>query len=307
MKNLIWYEKYRQKKLSQLALPEAQMEMLEQYVSNKEIPHLLFCGPPGSGKTTISRILIDKVAANKLMLNASSSDRGIDIIKNKVKSFAMSQRQESKLNVVFFDEADGLTTQAQDALKNTIESFHKNCRFIFTCNEIDKIISPIISRCIVFKLDTLPQDDLLRYIKNILTKEKIIYKTKDIKTITEQFYPDIRSVINNIQFCSVSGKLNAKKTLSFFDFKEIGALINKGKITALRNLWKDSINFLPLYKWLFNIWLFKVKEDLRPDIAIVIAEYLNRDKNIANKEINTTACILEIMNVLELEISFGKK
>lgn len=307
MKNLIWYEKYRPQKLSDIVLPQKQMRTLKEYVRKKEIPHILFCGPPGSGKTTVSRILINFVASKKMILNASSNDRGIDTIKGKVKSFAMSQRQDLKLNVVFFDEADGLTPQAQEALKNTIEAYHENCRFIFTCNEIDKIILPIVSRCTVFKFDTVPKDELSLYIQKILRIEKIKYKAKDVNSIVNQFYPDVRSVINNIQSCSIQKVFNSKEVLFPFRFEKISQLIQKGKITALRNLWKNFIDFGVLYKWLFDEWIYEVDESARPDLAIIIAEYLYRDKGIANKEINITACFLEIMNILEKEIDFARK
>jgi len=307
MKDLIWYEKHRPKKLSDLVLPKTQMRVFKQYARNKEIPHLLFCGPPGSGKTTISKILVNCVAARNMSLNASSNDRGIDTVKGKVKSFAMSQRQGSKLNVIFFDEADGMTPQAQEALKNTIESYYKNCRFIFTCNEIGKIIAPIISRCIVYSFDTIPKEKLSLYAQKILKEEKVAYKTKHVDTIIDKFYPDVRSVINNIQSCSVKKVLNPKEILFPFRFERISSLIQKGKITELRNLWKNFVDFSVLYKWLFDVWIYEAKEDIRGSLAIIIAEYLYRDKSISNKEINITACFLEIMDVLDKEIDFGKK
>ena len=116
------YEKYRPKKLSDLVLPGSHRKAFKRFIKSKEIPHLLFYGPAGSGKTTLSKILIKHCASSSLVLNASADDRGIATIKKKVKQFATSVRRGLKLKVVFFDEANGLTPEAQEALKNTIET-----------------------------------------------------------------------------------------------------------------------------------------------------------------------------------------
>ena len=306
--NLIWYEKHRPKKLNKMVLPVEQKKLIQQYIRSKEIPHILLYGAPGSGKTTISKIIINNVAGAKLILNASSNDRGIDTIKTKVKNFAMSQRKGKKHNVVFFDEADGLTAQAQEALKNTIESFNKNCRFIFTANNIEKIIPAILSRCILFKFNTLPKENILSYLEDILEKENIKYKTAHVKKLIDQFYPDIRSIINNMQSCCISGKLNKDNILSSSNFDTMFSKhIKHGKITLLRIAWKDITNFDQIYKWLFNIWIHTIQDKYKADVAITIAEYLYRNKTIANQEINLTACILEILNIMEKDISFAKK
>lgn len=155
MKNMIWYEKYRPDKLSSLILDKETRQSFKTFIKEKQIPHVLLHGPAGSGKTTLSMILLKEIAAGKLVLNASSDDRGIATIKYKVKQFASAHRGgQGKLNIVLLDEADGTTSDAQLALKNTMETYHKNCRFILTCNQIDRIIDPIVSRCMLFKFDT---------------------------------------------------------------------------------------------------------------------------------------------------------
>lgn len=302
-KNIIWYERYRPKELSDLVLEENIQKHLENYIDQSEIPHLLLSGPPGSGKTTISNILIEKCASSYLALNASSKDRGIDIIKNKVKQFASNLRQDkNKINIVFFDEAHGLTRDAQEALNNTIEKYVKNCRFIFATNYYDSISNAIKSRCTHhFKFDTLPKKQVLKICKKILNKEEIDFNKNDIKTIIKRFYPDIRSIINNLQICSISGKIDTSQmTDQEIDYNKLTILMDKGKINDIRHLWKDMTNFNWLYKFLFNIYI-KDKEN-KAEAALIIAKYMYQDNKVIDREINATACIIDMLLEIDEEI-----
>lgn len=312
MKNLIWYEKYRPKELDELALDEAIAEMLNHYVEQGEIPHLMLHGPAGSGKTTISMILIKKLASARLLLNASSDDRGIATVKTKVKQFAAAKTMhKNKLNIVLFDEADGLTPDSQLALKNTIETFHKNCRFIFTCNEIDKVIEPIKSRCVVIRFETPPESTIIKHCRKILKKEKVAFKRKNLKTVVERYYPDVRSIINNLQACSVSGTLSPDQVLDRFNPNNFLVYLNEGLLFAARGMWSDVQDFTRLYKTLARLIMtdedkcaINLDDDQRPEALLVVAEYLFKDKTIADREINFTACIIELMNLMELKIDF---
>ena len=312
MKNLFWYEKYRPKDLKELALEDSTREMLEHYIEQGEIPHLMFYGPAGSGKTTISMILIKKLASARLLLNASSDDRGIATVKTKVKQFAAAKTlNKKKLNIVLFDEADGLTPDSQLALKNTIETFHKNCRFIFTCNMIDKVIEPIKSRCVVVRFETPPVGTIIRHCSRILKKEKVAFKRKNLKTVVERYYPDVRSIVNNVQACSVSGTLSPDQYLDRFDVRSFLVYLNEGLLFAARNMWSEVQDFTRLYKTLATLittdedeCAIKLPEEARPEALLIVAEYLFKDKTIADREINFTACIIELMNMMELKIDF---
>jgi len=307
MKDLIWYEKFRPLELKQLVLSPQMRKVFKKFIKEKEIPHLLFYGPPGGGKTTLAHILISSCAGRYLILNASSEDRGIGVIKTRVKQFATAKHPGNKLNIVFFDEANGLTSDAQEALKNTIEKYQKNCRFIFATNEIHKITEPILSRCQVFQFDSFPKESLIRALRKILVKENVEFTQKKLIKIVDQYYPDIRTIMNTLQSCSITGKLDTKELLSA-NTKMISMYLKKGKIFALRHMFNNSADFLWVYRFLFNKYIvknFKDNQD-RSDACLIVAEYLWRDRTVVDKEINLAACFLELMSLNKTEVDFDE-
>ena len=305
MKDMIWYERYRPKELADLVLPPDYRKLFKRYIKKKEIPHLLFFGPAGSGKTTLSQILISQCAGRSLILNASSEDRGINVIKTRVRQFATAKHSGELLNIIFFDEANGLTPDAQEALKNTIEKYHKNCRFIFTTNEFDKITEPIVSRCQAFRFDSFPKKKLTKRLHWILEQEQVKYKDKDLSKIISRYYPDIRTIMNTIQACSASGRLNIKLGLNVTDTKMIDLYITEGKIFALRHLFTGSKDFTWVYRHLFDNYVPKNYND-PTEACLVVAEYMWRDRGVVDKEINLAACFIELMNLNEVEIDFDE-
>lgn len=303
MKNFIWYEKYRERKLSKLILPKEHKIFFRKCIKQKQIPHLLLVGPYGSGKTTLAHILINKCASAKLILNASSYDRGINIIKTKVKAFSSSSTfTKGKTNIVFFDEADGMTPEAQGALKNTIEAYQANCRFIFTANRPERVHGAIKSRCQTWDFQSLDFPKVLELGCRVLETEGVEYRKSDLKKIAKDYYPDIRMILNILQQNSPSGKLVASSKTT--DKEMLQQYIKKGLINAARNIWKDSTDFLWLYQWLFEEFAYGIEEKRRAKTMITIAEYLYRDRFVADKEINAVACLLEIMTITKTEIDF---
>lgn len=308
IQNYIWYEKYRPKSLNSLALSTQYRKNFAEYLENGEIPHLLFYGPPGSGKTTIAMIFLESLNCVKLVLNASSEDRGIATIKTKITRFAQSQTMDNKLKIVFLDEADGLTRDAQTALKNTMETYSKNCRFILTCNEIDKIELPIKSRCTPYEFTIFPISQTMRKMEIILKAENIEYDITGVKKIVDQYYPDIRSIVNMIQYCSIGGKLSIENIGGItVDLNKILDLILEGEIGKIRSILSKITDFTWIYRFLFDTLL--LTEDLSSEektmIVGILADSLYRDSSVANREINFVSCCVDLMGVLKCQkISF---
>lgn len=305
--NYIWYERYRPTEMDQMVLPKKwYSEKFEEYIEEQEIPHLLFFGPNGSGKTTMANILMNKIKCQSLVLNASGEDRGIDTIKGKVKQFAASQPlTKDTLKIIFLDEADYLTTEAQRALRNTMETYSKTCRFILTGNYIDKIKREIKSRCTCFEFSQYSKKRLLKTIFTILEYEKVKAKEEDIINLINAFYPDIRSIYNNLQLCSANGKFNPEFiTSTSIDFNSLTTCLLHGKVRSLRKLLIGMNEYLPIYKYLFDDFIYKVDKTMKSEVSEIVAEYLFRDASIADREINITMACMMIMKTLCIKIKF---
>jgi len=306
--NYIWYERYRPIEIDQMVLPKEYSEKFDSYIEEQEIPHLLFYGVNGSGKTTVATILMNKIKSQSLILNASGEDRGIATIKGKVKQFAASQSySKDTLKIIFLDEADKITGDAQDSLRNTMETYSQTCRFILTCNYIDKIIKGIKSRCTQFEFSQYSKKKLLRSLIEVLKDEKIKACEEDIQKIIDSFFPDIRSIYNNLQLCSSNGKLNPSLiTSASIDYNALTNHILNGHVKSCRKMMIGMTEYLPIYKFLFDIFIFKVDEDKRSEIVECVSEYLYRDVNIADREINITACFMMLMKILDRKIKFNE-
>ncbi len=200
----IWTEKYRPETLDEVYGQERVIERLKAYVEKKSMPHLLFAGPAGIGKTT-SAIALSKELygeewdANFFELNASD-ERGIDVIRNKIKEYARtSTRSSIGFKIIFMDEADSLTQEAQAALRRTMEKYSHNCRFILSCNYSSKIIDPIQSRCAVFRFRTLIEEDVKEWIEHIGEKEKLDISEEAKGLLIKVGKGDLRRVTNLLQ------------------------------------------------------------------------------------------------------------
>ncbi|MEM3074951.1 MAG: replication factor C small subunit [Candidatus Pacearchaeota archaeon] len=200
----IWTEKYRPKKFDEMVGQEDIVRRVKSLTNSLNIPHLLFAGPAGVGKSTLALIVVkelfgDKWKENYLELNASD-ERGIDVIRQKVKDFARTKAiAEIPFKVIFLDEADALTNEAQNALRRTMENYTSNCRFILSCNYSSKIIDPIQSRCAVFRFKLLEKKDIEKIIKRIANNEKLEINEEAAKTLFEVSEGDCRRAINLLQ------------------------------------------------------------------------------------------------------------
>lgn len=213
----IWIEKYRPKTLDDVAGQQAIIERLKAYVKTKNVPHLIFAGPAGTGKTTSALSLAKEVFGKETWkqnfheLNASD-ERGIGIIRGKIKDFARTAPLgETSFKIIFLDEADSLTTDAQAALRRTIEKYTHNCRFILSVNYSSKIIEPIQSRCAVFRFKPIKEEDIKKYIRKIASKEKLEITQDGLETLTFIARGDMRKAINVLQVgASINKKITAE-------------------------------------------------------------------------------------------------
>lgn len=293
-KNLIWVEKYRPKTLEDLVLEPTTREFLEKCLKDDYVSHLLLSGNVGCGKTTIAKILLKKLDCESITLNASD-ERGIETVRNKIKQFAMMSSFK-KWKIVFLDEADNLTAEAQFSLRNLMETYAEQTRFILTCNYLNRIIEPIKSRCQLVEFKNLQRKQIRMLLDGIFKIEQVEYSPDDLLLLIDMFYPDIRSMINNMQQYSNKGQWTLKNIAEFRNFERMLEFIKKKDLKGIREL---EIEYIEAFKYLFDK-VDELTEDYakRVEISVLIAEYLYRDWGIADKSINFAACMLQVMEKL---------
>lgn len=304
----IWFEKHRPNELNDLALHKDHKASFKKFIEEGQIPHLLLEGPQGSGKTTVAFILMDSIPSVRITLNASGGERGIKTITGPVKDFASSMPGRDKIKIVFMDEADAITPDALNALKNTMETYSKNCRFILTCNHVDKIIPPIQSRCMRFTFDQFPRGKVKALCKKILDKEGVRGATDgDILNLIDLKYPDIRSIINLMQSASMSGMFNS----SIIQGTQIAALvcetIKTGNMFTLREIIAKTYSFMPLYEYMMDHFVPNNGDPTaQATMTYAIGDAVRAEPTVPNRHINFTQCAVEICEALEIPVSFIK-
>lgn len=279
---------------------------MEQYIKEKQIPHLLFHGPPGSGKTTLAYILMKSINCQSLTLNASSDDRGIATVKGKIKEFAGSVSLAGALKVVFLDEADGLTPDAQMALKNTIEVYSKSCRFILTANNIHKIVEAIRSRPTIYEFSQIDKSSLMERLEEILEAEDVEYEDDDVKSIVDRYFPDVRTITNNLQAATIDGTLDpAAAGLSAVSPESLMAMVEKGNLKAIRAEVNGLPDFTYIYRWIFDEYLPTLDTEEGIELSSSLVKHLYQDAIVADRFINFLGFCVDSMDIFEVkEITF---
>lgn len=300
IQHTIWSEKYRPSSLTEMSLNESYRKNFQAYIDNGNFPHLLFHGPQGSGKTTMALMLINSIPCVALKLNAASADRGIDTMRGKVKQFAASSTVDGRLKIILMDEADAVTTPAQEALKNTIEAYSKTCRFIFTANSIDRIIGPIQSRCSMYEFSAFPIEQAIFHGGSILDKEGVNYDEASLRKIVEQYYPDSRAIVNSLQSCSLGGFLNEETiSRSTIDKPLLLDYLANGELNQIRNMLVGVSTFGDLYKFLDeSLTAAELSTEEKLSCFKAIVEASKWDNQVANRELNFAGCCVDLMAIL---------
>lgn len=305
--NDIYVEKYRPKSLQDIALQPQHRAFFENVKKTQTINHLLFVGSPGIGKTSLGKIIINDILDCQYLYINASDENGIDTIRSKVIGFAQTKSFDGKLKVVLLDEADAISLEGQKALRNVMEEYYSNTRFILTCNYQYKLCEPLQSRCQIFDL-TPSLIDVVNRVVFILKNEKIeIEREQKVKLVEhiKNYYPDLRRIINDVQLFSYSGKLliNTSTIRSFSD-NLLSLFIKKRDCIQVRkfiieNDEQFSGNYLALARNLFeSVFDSDLSTDLKSIILKEISECMRWDSCVVDKEINFFNCCITICNTV---------
>ena len=294
-KHTLFTEKYRPDTLEGYIGNEDFKSSLQQWIDTSDIPHLLLTGTAGTGKTTAAKLIVNNINCDFIYINCSD-ENGVDTIRDKVKNF-VSSASFKPLKVVIMDEADFLTVNAQAALRNVIETYSMNARFIFTCNYLERIIDPIQSRTVIFELTPPSMKDVALKCLQILDEEKVGYVKNDIGGIVKQTY--IRKSLNLLQSSIKDGVLEPSRVITNFNktSDEIITLLATKSIknfNTIRQIVADSNirDYNELYRVLFE------RADEFTDSAIatlIIADYQYKSLMAPDKEITMMACISKLL------------
>ena len=296
----LWVEKYRPQTLEEYVGNETIKNKISDYLSQGSIQNLLLHGVAGTGKTTLAKLIATNLNCDLLYINASD-ERGIDTIREKIIPFA-SSLGFGDVKIVILDEADYITPQAQATLRNTMESFSANTRFILTCNYLERIISPLQSRCQTLEIKPPSKREVGIRCVDICEEEKVKWENDDItvlKTIINAHYPDIRKIINTIQGSTVDGIVKIDEASLKDDLNEqiIQSLSSKSKLSAIRQILADSGSreFDNLFKALYdNTIKFTSNEGAA---ILIIAKYQYEYTFVLEKEICVAAMLNELLNL----------
>jgi DNA polymerase III delta prime subunit len=307
-KDFLWTEQYRPKRISECILTEELRNTFTQFIKQGEIPNLLLSGSAGTGKTTVAKAVCEELGCDYIVINGSDEGRQIDTVRSKIKNFAstVSLTEHANHKVVIIDEADYMNAESvQPALRNFIESFYKNCRFIFTCNFKNKIIEPLHSRCTVidFKITNGQRvktaTKFMDRLCDILKQENIEYDKKVLAELIQKHYPDFRRTINELQRYSVRGKIDSGVlfNLSEVNIKELITTLKEKRFNDMRKWVIQNLDKEPshVFKTLYEILYTSLDPKSIPQAILIIAGYQYKSAFVADQEINMIACLIEIM------------
>jgi len=303
-KHTLWIEKYRSQTLEQYIGNDAIKSRIADCIASNDIPHFIFSGTAGTGKTTLAKLIVNNIKCDYLYLNASD-ENGIDMIREKVKGFA-SSATFNPIKVVILDESDFLTQPAQAALRNIIEEYSINTRFILTCNYIERLIEPLTSRCEIHVLKPPSMPDVARHIcTNILDVEGVEYDLKNVAMLVKEYYPDIRSVIKNLQAGVKNNKYQWIALSTDWLSKVVEVLKSRDKKAwyTIRQIVADAQidDFQIAYRYMFDN-LEKYSHGHDAEISVVLDDHIWRAGVVPDKEINFAAAIAKILELNKKQV-----
>jgi replication factor C small subunit len=300
----LYVEKYRPESLDGYVGNQSIIDKVKIYLESGDVPHLLFYGSAGTGKTTLAKLIANNVDCDLMYINASD-ENNVETVREKIKNFA-STIGFRQWKIIILDESDYLTPNAQAALRNLMETFSKTTRFILTCNYVEKIIDPIQSRCQVFAITPPSKKDVAIRVNEILKIENVTYKPEDLVSIINAGYPDIRRILNSCQRQVVNGNLTVDKQ-SLIESNYMNKIVEilsskedkKQMFTNVRQLLADSQvkDYTSLYRFLYdNLDSFATGH--LASVILIIAEHQYMDSMVVDKEINVMAMFVKLLNEL---------
>ena len=302
---ILWVEKYRPRTIDDCVLPESLKKPFLEYVKKREIPNMILSGTAGVGKTTVARAMCEEIGCDVMVINGSDEGRLIDTFRTKIKNFASSMSLAGGRKVVIIDEADYCNAESvQPALRNFIEEFAGNCSFIFTCNYKNKLIDPLHSRCAVidFALKNGEKAQMasafMKRIQSVLQSENVDYDDKVVAELIKKHFPDFRRVINELQRYSQLGKIDTGilSQISDVTINDIIKYIKEKDFGAIRK-WvaSNDIDATAFYRKLYDNLYEVLKPQSIPQAVLILADYQYKGAFVADQEINTVACLTELM------------
>lgn len=304
MSELVLAEKYRPQTIDECVLPEATKQQVKGLISDGNIPSLLFTGSAGCGKTTLARAIAKEMGADVMFINASMNGN-IDTIRNDLTNFASKVSFTDSKKITILDEADGLSQQAQQALRGFIEEFGGNHSIIFTANYASKIIEPIRSRCKIvdFKIPAKDKPQIaaqfLRRVMNILDTEGIEYDKEPVAQLVMKKFPDFRSVLNELQGYAAGGRITADVLVNLSDesFGNLVASLKNKKFNEVRK-WvaeNSDLDSQTMFRMFYDTASEKLEARSLPELVLQLAEFSYKDYFVADKEINRMAFLTTLM------------
>jgi len=300
-------EKYRPSIVEDCILPDTTREVFQGFVNQGELPNLLLTGTAGVGKTTVAKAMCEEIGASYIVINGSDEGRFLDTVRNRVRQFAttISLTSGAAHKVVIIDEADNTTNDVQLSLRTAVEEFHGNCRFIFTCNFVNKIIEPLHSRCTVVDFRIKPeqaiklQGEFFTRLKTILTHEEVQFEDKVLAKLVKRYYPDWRRLINECQRYAATGAINSAILVDVADINldDLLGSLKRKDFTTVKNWVVQHMDNDPtmvmrkIYDNLYNV----LKPASIPEAVLIIAKYMNSIPIVPDQEINLLACLTEVM------------